>query len=74
MLEYIKSFFRASVDDVIAEFTGVVEKLENLSAFHKAKVAVHNEKIKVLTSAADLAQRESDRAKAIADKIRSLVS
>ena len=67
MLDTVKSFFSPTVDSILADFTSVVKRLETLGSFHDAKIKAYEE-------ALAFSEKESAKAKAVAEKIKGLLA
>jgi len=73
-LSKLISFFKPSVDSVIANFTNTVDKLEELGKKHDAKNWFHLQEAAAHEEFAQLEQLASVKAKLIAANIRKIIS
>jgi hypothetical protein len=68
------SFFRPTVDSVVADFHKVVAKLESVAGYHAEQAATHAAAATESTTLSQVHAGESSRASSIAEKIKALVS
>lgn len=74
MFSFFRQFFQKSVDSIIADITSKIDQLHIVSDVHAEAVKLHNAEIEVRARLGAAAARESARAKAIAEKLKALVS
>lgn len=68
------SFFKKTVDDIIADITAKIEHLHVVAEAHADAARVHNEVVVLHTKLAVAADDEFARAKRIAGKFTELLS
>ncbi len=74
MLKWLKSLFIPTVDGVLKDFNSVVAKLDKTFDVH-TRLSEYHTKVKEEAEAAQYAaNREADKARAIAAKIKALLS
>lgn len=65
-------FFKKTVDSIVAQFTLMVQDLEDVEKLHTNDMDFHNKQVEYHAASATQSANEAARARSVADKIKHL--